>query len=511
MMKKTALISVYYKDGLVDFVRELVKLDWDIVSTGGTLKTLREVGIEAIDVTEITGFPEILDGRVKTLSPQVFGGILFRREQEEHQKTIVEHNLRPIDMVVNILYPFEETVKDPNATKQDIIEKIDIGGPSMIRGAAKNYKDVMIVTSSEQYDEVINELKSNPNPSIEFKMNLAKKAFMRTAAYDIAIANYFMSETNEGNPEELFMHFIKDSDLRYGENPHQNASYYKSEEVNGTLNDAKIIQGKSLSYNNILDITAGLDFIADFMDRPTAIGIKHTNPCAIATSDNIEEAYDKCIEGDSESIFGGIIVLNEPVTAALAEKMTSFFLEIIIAPKIEAEAVEVFKKKPNLRVLEISTLGQKEKADTIFTRASGGILIQEKDNELYNELVTVTKREPSESELKDLIFAYKVVKCLKSNAIAIVKDGMTLGLGIGDVNRFFAATHALDMAGEEAKGAVVASDGFFPFADSIAEFVKYGVTAIIQPGGSIKDSDTIGYADENDIAMVFTGMRHFRH
>ena len=239
---------------------------------------------------------------------------------------------------------------------------------------------------------------------------------------DRAIANYFMSETTEGNPEELFMHFIKDSDLRYGENPHQNASYYKSEEVNGTLNDAKIIQGKSLSYNNILDITAGLDFIADFMDRPTAIGIKHTNPCAIATSDNIEEAYDKCIEGDSESIFGGIIVLNEPVTAALAEKMTSFFLEIIIAPKIEAEAVEVFKKKPNLRVLEISTLGQKEKADTIFTRASGGILIQEKDNELYNELVTVTKREPSESELKDLIFAYKVVKCLKSNAIAIVKD-----------------------------------------------------------------------------------------
>lgn len=508
-MSKTALISVYYKEGLVEFASSLVEMGWSIISTGGTLNALRTAGIEAKDVSEITNFPEILDGRVKTLSPQVFGGILYRRDDEEHINTIAKHGISGIDMVVNILYPFQETLANPSSTDSEIIEKIDIGGPSMIRAAAKNYKDVMIVTSNEQYDEVIEELRANPDTGIEFKKKLACEAFAHTAAYDIAIANYFMDET--GQSDDLFMHFKKDRELRYGENPHQAATYYRGDEVEGTLNDAKIIQGKELSYNNILDITAGLDFIKEFKDRPTVVGIKHTNPCSIATDDDIEVAYDKCIRGDSESIFGGIIVLNRPVTRSLAEKMTSFFLEIIIAPSIDEAAVEVFKSKPNLRVLEIDSLEFETESDLIYTRASGGILVQERDRVLYDELTTVTETEPNSDELEELIFAYKVVKCLKSNAIAVVKDGMTLGLGIGDVNRFFATKHALEMAGEEARGAVVASDGFFPFADSIKEFVDAGITAIIQPGGSIKDQDTIDFANENGIAMVFTGMRHFRH
>ena len=508
-MSKTALISVYYKEGLVEFASALVEMGWSIISTGGTLKALRAAGIEAKDVTEITNFPEILDGRVKTLSPQVFGGILYRRDDENHINTITEHGIEGIDMVVNILYPFQETLADPSSTAQEIIEKIDIGGPSMIRAAAKNYKDVIIVTSNEQYDEVIDELKKNQNASLEFKYALAKEAFSHTAAYDIAIANYFMDQT--GHKSDLFMHYKKDRELRYGENPHQAAIYYRGDDKEGTLNDAKIIQGKELSYNNILDITAGLDFIKEFKDRPTVVGIKHTNPCSIATDGDIEVAYDKCIRGDSESIFGGIIVLNRPVTRTLAEKMTSFFLEIIIAPSIHKDAVEVFKSKPNLRVIEIESLERDSESDFVFTRASGGILVQERDSVLYDKLTTVTEVEPTEDVLDELIFAYKVVKCLKSNAVAVVKDGMTLGLGIGDVNRFFATKHALAMAGQDARGAVVASDGFFPFSDSIKEFVDAGIIAIIQPGGSIKDQDTIDYANEKGIAMVFTGMRHFRH
>lgn len=510
MEKKTALISVYYKDDLLDFARGLKKLGWDILSTGGTMKYLLENQVEVTDVTEITRFPEILDGRVKTLSPMVFGGLLYRRDDEKHCQTIKEHGLRPIDMVVNILYPFEETVKNPNSTEEEIIEKIDIGGPSMIRAAAKNHKDVMIVTSNKQYKEVLDKLEKG-DVDYNFKRKLAKEAFERTASYDVAIANYFMEKDSDKSNNDLLMAFRKDRDLRYGENPHQKAELYVSDEIKGTLNDAEIIQGKELSYNNILDITAGLDFIKNFYDMPTVVGIKHTNPCSIASNEDIEVAYDNCIKGDSESIFGGIIVLNRPVTKSLAEKMTSFFLEIVISNSVTDEAREVFKKKKNLRVIEIPSLMEIPKSDKIFTRASGGILVQERDKELFKELKCVTDKEPSKEELEDLKFAYNVVKCVKSNSVCIVKNRRTLGIGVGDVNRFFASKHALEMAGQDSKGAVVASDGFFPFADSIAEFVKNGIVSVIQPGGSIKDQDTIDYCNQNNISMIFTGMRHFRH
>lgn len=497
---KTALISVYYKDDLADFARNLVDLGWKILSTGGTMAHLRENGIDVVDVSEVTNFPEILDGRVKTLSPYIFGGILYRRDCEDHRETIENHDIKSIDMVVNMLYPFEETVKNPDSTPEDIIEKIDIGGPSMIRAAAKNYKDVYIVTRPDQYSRVIDALKNGEDKN--FKKDLAKEAFTLTAAYDMAISKYFQGD----QVEDLFMHFKKDMDLRYGENSHQKASYYRdvdSEPMGGLT----IHQGKALSYNNIQDISCGLEYITYF-DEPTAIGIKHNNPCGIASADNLAEAYKKCIDADSESIFGGIVVVNGQVDGDLAKEMTSFFLEIIIAPSYTDEALEVFKSKEKLRIVSYPEI---ESKDQVFKEAYKGLLVQDRDAGLYEELKAVTRVKPSDEDMDELIFAYKCVKALKSNAIAITKNKQTLGLGIGDVNRFFAVSHAIDMAGEEAKGAVAASDGFFPFDDGIKAFNEAGIRAVIQPGGSIKDEDSINYADENGMSMVFTGMRHFRH
>lgn len=473
-------------------------MGWNIISTGGTYKFLQDKGIKVTDVQELTDFPEILDGRVKTLSPRVFGGLLYRRNDPKHVSTIEEHKLTPIDMVVNILYPFQETLANPNSTPEEIIEKIDIGGPSMVRAAAKNFNDVIIVTSTKQYDRVIEKLK-NDSLDLEERRKLAGEAFEETAKYDCAIMSYF-------NDEKMAIHLDKVRDLRYGENPHQNASFYaydKNKDISSYL-----LQGKELSFNNMLDITAALQFIENF-EEPTAIGIKHTNPCAIASDEDIEVAYDKCIKGDSESIFGGIIILNRPITKSLAEKMTSFFLEIVIAPEVEEDAKEVFKSKKNLRVLETGKFEYEREKDYRFV--AGGVLVQDLDKDLYKELSLVTDKKASEKELEDLIFAFKACKCVKSNGIAIVKDKMTIGLGIGDVNRFFASSHALDMAGKEAAGAVVASDGFFPFPDSIKAYHEAGIVAVIQPGGSIKDKETIDYANENGLAMYLTSMRHFRH
>lgn len=497
---KTALISVYYKDKVADFARELVNQGWRILSTGGTKAHLIENGIEVTDVSEITNFPEILDGRVKTLSPYVFGGILYRRDSEDHVDTINEHKIESIDMVVNMLYPFEETVSNPESTQSEIIEKIDIGGPSMIRASAKNYKDVYIVTSPDQYERVIEAIKNDEGE--DFRKELAKEAFITTAAYDMAIAEYFQDD----EVSDLFFHFEKDQELRYGENSHQKASYYKDAKGD-SLGGLKLYQGKALSFNNIQDITCALEFI-DFFDEPTAIGIKHNNPSGIASSNKIFDAYKKCIDADSESIFGGIVIVNEEIGADLAKEMTSFFLEIVIGPSFTKEALEIFKDKPNLRVVEYTNLNNKKYQ---FKEAFGGLLVQDRDLDLYKELKVTSKKEPSQEELDELLFAYKCVKCLKSNAIAITKDKQTLGLGIGDVNRFFAVSHALDMAGEEAKGAVAASDGFFPFDDGVKAFHQAGIKAVIQPGGSVKDEDSIKFVDENDMSMVFTGMRHFRH
>lgn len=497
---KTALISVYYKDKLADFAKDLIDQGWRILSTGGTKAHLIENGIEVTDVSEVTNFPEILDGRVKTLSPQVFGGILYRRDSKDHVETIKEHEIESIDMVVNMLYPFEETLANPDSTESDIIEKIDIGGPSMIRAAAKNHKDVYIVTSPDQYERVIEAIKNDEGEG--FRKELAKEAFITTAAYDMAIANYFQAD----DVSDLFFHFEKDQELRYGENSHQKASYYKDANTE-SLGGLKLYQGKELSFNNIQDITCALEFI-DFFDEPTAIGIKHNNPSGIASSKEIFDAYKKCIDADSESIFGGIVIVNEEIGEDLAKEMTSFFLEIVIGPSISQEALEIFKSKPNLRVVEYNKLNEK---DYQFKEAFGGLLVQDRDLPLYEELKVAGKNEPSQEELDELLFAYKCVKCLKSNAIAITKDKKTLGLGIGDVNRYFAVSHAIEMAGEDAKGAVAASDGFFPFDDGVKAFHKAGVKSVIQPGGSVKDEDSIKFVDENDMSMVFTGMRHFRH
>lgn len=508
---KRALISVYDKENIGKFAKSLTDLGWEIVSTGGTLSYLKNAGIEAIDVTDLTNFPEILGGRVKTLSPHIFGGILYRRDKEEDVQTIKDQGLNSIDMVVVSLYPFEDTVADRNSTHEDIIEKIDIGGPSMIRAAAKNYKDVLVVTDKSQYDLVIRELEKNPNTSLDFRQGLALKAFERTGAYDAHIGKYFQEKEALEIPETLNLSYAKVKDLRYGENPHQRAAYYKDASSKKGLNSMDIIQGKDLSYNNILDISAALEFMPFFgEDEPVVIGIKHTNPCGIAAGKDILEAYDKCIEADSESIYGGIVVLNRPISSEIAEKATKFFLEILIAPGVDEGAKDVLKKKENMRVVIVPDLCDKGE-DLIYKSVQGGLLVQDRDKELYDDLKIVTDSQPSKAQMEDMIFAYKAVKCTKSNSVIIVKNKQTLGIGLGDVNRFFASTHALDMAGDLAEGAVVASDGFFPFADSIEIFADKGVSAVIQPGGSIRDDETIAYANEKGISMVFTGMRHFRH
>lgn len=503
--KKRALISVFYKDGVVELGQALEGLGWEIISTGGTLQTLLNGGVNAIDASEITRFPEILGGRVKTLSPYIFGGLLYRRGMEEDEKTIQEHDIPSIDMVVNVLYPFEETVKDPDASEEDIIEKIDIGGPSMIRAAAKNYKDVLIVTSPDQYERVIQEAKKGF--SLEFKKEMAKLAFERTASYDAAISRYFQEDEF---PDTLVLNYDKKMDLRYGENPHQKASFYLEPGYEGKLASMRVLQGKELSYNNIRDIEAAANYMPSFSNKPTAIGIKHTNPCAIGSGDDILTAYQGCIAGDADSIFGGIVAINQPLTLDLAQAMDEIFLEIVIAPKVEKRAELVLAQKPNLRVVEMADIGVKNPRP-VYTQVQGGLLVQESDDDLYENLEVVSIKEPSQEEMEDLLFAYKAVKCLNSNAIAIVKDGATIGMGIGDVNRFFASSHALNMAGDRARGAVVASDGFFPFADSIQAFDEAGITAIIQPGGSVRDQEIIDYVDQAGIAMVFTGMRHFKH
>lgn len=510
MDKKRVLVSVYDKAGIVDFVRGLVDLDWEVISTGGTAQALREAGIDVIEIEEITQFPEILDGRVKTLSPYIFGGLLYRRDDAKHVETVRKMKIRSVDMVVNTLYPFVETLKNPASSKADIIEKIDIGGPSMIRGAAKNYRDVIIVTSPEDYEEVLEKIKKGEDDEA-FRQSLAMKAFCTTAAYDIAIANYFQGEASEDFPEELFLHFSQKTDLRYGENPHQKAVYYHDDTLEGTLNDARIIQGKQLSFNNLNDTSAAIEGLKEFGDRPAALGLKHANACAVAQGDTLFEAYVKCYEGDSTSIFGGIVALNDTVDKKLAEKMSEIFLEVIVAPAFTEEAVEVFGKKKNLRILEMPSIMHRNEKDLDFKKVLGGILIQEKDGGLYDKLEVVTERKPTEEEMKDLLFAYKATKAIKSNGIVIAKGDRTLGIGLGEVNRIWAIHEGIERSGEEVVGAVCASDAFFPFGDSLKALAEAGVTAVIQPGGSIRDQESIDVANEAGMTMVFTGMRHFKH
>ncbi len=508
---KRALISVYDKTGIVDFAKELKGLGWQIISTGGTYKELKSNGIEVVEIEDITGFPEILEGRVKTLNPYIHGGILYKRDSQDHVNTIDDMNIGPIDMVVNNLYPFEDTVKDQNSTHDDIIENIDIGGPSMIRAAAKNYKYVSVIVDPADYEKVLDELKAYGDTRLETRLYLARKVFNYTAYYDFLISKYFNSLDNVDFPEYLTLGYRLKSKLRYGENPHQNAAFYiKPYSVEGSISKAKQLHGKELSFNNLNDGDAALAAVKEYHE-PTIVAVKHTNPCGIGSGKDLLEAYKKAYECDRESIYGGIIAANREIDKDVAEEISKIFIEVIIAPSFTDEALEILTKKKNIRLLEVGQLIV-DKDEMDFKNISGGILLQNKDVvQLLDDLPIVTDRKPTDVEVEDLLFAWKAARSVKSNGVVIAKNKATIGIGLGEVNRFWAVENAIKRAGDKVAGSVLASDGFFPFKDSIEILGKAGVTAIIQPGGSIRDEEVIEEANKHNIAMIFTGVRHFKH
>jgi len=518
-----AILSVTDKTGLVDFARELSALGIELVSTGGTAKLLRESGIAVKDISELTGFPEMLDGRVKTLHPKVHGGILHRRENPAHRAAVAEHGIPPIDMVVVNLYAFEKTAAKTGVAFDELIENIDIGGPSMIRSAAKNFHDVAIVTSPDDYNSIAEELaRSDGELSLDTKWKLARKAFATTAAYDSAIAstlervsandNFHLQLAEEAFPPTLRLSFQKTLDLRYGENPHQKAAMYSDGTGTGVAN-ARQLQGKELSYNNIVDLQAAWDLAQEFtekdFDEPVCAIIKHTNPCGTATGKTLAEAYKKALECDPVSAFGGVIGVNRPVDAAAAEEMHKLFLEVIAAPAFDEAAKAKFATKKNLRLIEVVPANQK----WVLKHISGGILLQDADIRPLQEsdLKVVTKRAPTPEEKRALLFAWKVCKHVKSNAIVYARDGQTVGVGAGQMSRVDSAKIGAMKAQLPLKGTVAASDAFFPFPDGVEEIAKAGATAIIQPGGSQRDAEVIEAADRLGLAMLFTGVRHFRH
>lgn len=509
---RRALISVFDKEGIVDFTKELVALGWEIISTGGTSKILNEAGINVMEVEEVTNFPEMLDGRVKTLNPFIHGGLLYRRDNDEHVKKIREMKIEPIDMVVNNLYPFEETIKRPGVSHEEIIENIDIGGPSMIRAAAKNYRDVIVVVDPIDYDKVLDELKNFEDVSLNTKEYLARKVFNYTAYYDALISNYFNQLEGVKFPQMLTLPFKHAQELRYGENPHQKAAFYKETgKVEGTLAGAVQLHGKELSFNNINDANGAIKILKEF-EEPTVVAVKHTNPCGVGSGKSISEAYDKAYECDKESIFGGVLAINREVDKEVAERINSIFIEIVMAPSFSKEAIEILTKKKNIRLLTIESIFDNDYTEYDLKKVLGGLLIQDRDTLLLSdELKVVTQKSPTEEEMKDLIFAWKTAKNMNSNGVVIAKDDATIGIGLGEVNRFWAVEEAIERSKDKIKGSVIASDGFFPFSDSIEVLGKAGVTAIIQPGGSIKDQEVIDAANRLGIAMVFTGVRHFKH
>lgn len=509
---KRALVSVSDKTNLVEFVSELVKLGYEIISTGGTKKALEAAGIETIGISEITGFPEIMDGRVKTLHPKVHGALLCVRDNEEHVKQLKELDIDYIDLVCVNLYPFKQTVQKPGVTHEEIIENIDIGGPSMLRSASKNYKFIPVLVDPNDYEKVIEELKQNGETSLETREKLAAKVFRHTANYDAMIASYLTEKTGEKYPEKLTITYDKVQDLRYGENPHQSAAFYKNMNPQYSLANAKQLHGKELSYNNIQDGNAAIEILKDFEGTCAAVGLKHMNPCGVGLGKTIEEAWDKAYEADPVSIFGGIVAFNEPVNKAVAEKLANIFLEIIIAPAFDEDAFEILSKKKNIRLMQLDTT-LSVNAKYKVTNVNDGLLVQDVDDHKLTkeDLRCVTNRKPTEEELEQLLFAWNVVKHVKSNAIVLVKNNMTIGVGAGQMNRVGAARIAIEQAQEKAKGSVMGSDAFFPMPDTVEEAVKAGVTAIIQPGGSIKDQLSIDVCNEYGIAMVYTGVRHFKH
>ena len=505
---RRALISVSDKTKIADFARALRENGFEIISTGGTLKHLTDEGIDCIPIEEYTGFPEILEGRVKTLHPKVHGGLLSKRDKESHIKELKENEISYIDLVCVNLYPFAQTLKKPGVTDDEIIENIDIGGPSMLRSAAKNYKFVTVVTDIEDYDSVIEEIRENKDTSLETREKLAAKVFNKTANYDRMIAGYFNKKLGFAE-DRLDLSFRLEDELRYGENPHQKAWHYVSdEETSYALQDAIQLHGKKMSYNNIQDASAALDILQEF-DDTVCVGLKHMNPCGVATGQTVYEAYTRAFEADPVSIFGGIVAINGKIDKKTAEKMSEIFLEIILAEDYDDDALEILEKKKNVRIYKIPK--KTDNNPKLIKSVRGGILVQEYDNKVYEKLETVTETKVSDDYLKDLEFAYKIVKHVKSNAILLAKDGQTVGVGAGQMNRVGAAEIAFKQAGDKAKGAVLASDAFFPFRDSVDEAAKHDIAAIIQPGGSIRDQESIDACNENGIAMVFTGMRHFKH
>jgi phosphoribosylaminoimidazolecarboxamide formyltransferase/IMP cyclohydrolase len=513
IMTKRALISVSDKTGVVDFAKELSLLGYEIISTGGTAEALTQAGIEVINVSDITGFPECLDGRVKTLHPKIHAGILAMRDNDEHMRQLDRLGIEPIDIVAINLYPFKQTVLKDGVTFEQAIENIDIGGPTMIRAAAKNYQDVAVVVDPVDYTLLVDKLKEG-ELSVEVKKHLAFKVFEHTSAYDALISDYLRGQLGHDKlRDSLTLTFEKVQNMRYGENPHQSAAFYKEiGKFEGSVAAAQQLHGKELSYNNIADADAAIALLKEF-DRPAVVAVKHANPCGVATGEDIYSAYVKAYNADPVSIFGGIVAANREIDEKTAQEISKIFLEIVIAPSFTQEAIEIISKKKNIRILKLPGISVRNTRDmTELKKVTGGLLVQSLDIQLLgDELQVVTKKQPTEKEMSDLLFAWKVVKYTKSNGIALAKDCVTTGIGPGQTNRITALNLAINYAGEGAKGSVMASDAFFPFSDCVEAAANAGITAIIQPGGSIRDEDSIKMCDEKGIAMVFTGMRHFRH
>ena len=510
---KRALISVFDKTGIVDFARSLDSMGWEIISTGGTSKKLKEEGIRVMDISDLTEFPECFDGRVKTLHPNVEGGILAIRDNDNHKKQMGELGIDPIDIVVCNLYPFKQTLLKPGVSHEEIIENIDIGGPTMIRAAAKNYKFVTVLTDPEDYRPVIEELQAQGDTSAETKERLAAKVFIHTAHYDALIAGYYSEKLNLKYPKTLTLTYEKKQDLRYGENPHQTAAFYASVKgTEGTLPGSVQLHGKELSYNNIGDTDGALETLKEF-EEPTIVAAKHANPCGVGSASTLSEAYRRSYEADPVSIFGGIVAANREIDAETAAEMAKTFLEVVVAPSFTQEALDILTKKKNIRLLQLEYIGKKDQKASKAKTVLGGLLIQDLDTELLHEaeLKVVTDRQPTEAEMRDLMFAWKVVKHTKSNGIAIVKNLCTTGVGPGQVSRIWALENAIRQGGDRIPGSVMASDAFFPFSDCVEAAHKAGITAIIQPGGSVRDQESIDTANRYGIAMLFTGMRHFKH
>lgn len=501
-MIKRALISVFDKTGILDFSKFLAENGVEVISTGGTYKHLKENGVAVTEVNEVTNFPEMLDGRVKTLHPIIHAGILAIRDNEEHMNTIKERNIETIDMVIVNLYPFFEKVRE-DLSFEEKVEFIDIGGPTMLRAAAKNFQDVVVISEASDYQAVMDEIKETGDVSYKLRKKLAGKVFNLMSAYDAAISNFMLSDEEE-YLEYLSISYKKKQSLRYGENPHQSAAYYVSNEFDGGMNDFEILNGKELSYNNIKDLDIAWK-VANEFEETACCALKHNTPCGVAIGETAVEAYTKAHDVDPTSIFGGIVAINKKIDKATAEEMVKIFLEVVAAPEFDEDALEILRTKKNLRVIKCNV---KPCDNKFMVTVDGGILVQEEDTKLLEELKVVTEKAPTEAEMKDLVFGMKVVKYVKSNAIVTVKDGVAVGIGGGQVNRIWPTMDAL-RRGEGAT--ILASDAFFPFRDIVDECSKYGIKAIIQPGGSMRDQESIDACNEHGIAMVFTGVRHFKH